>query len=88
MDLDALALVSGEIDPFHLESEVIRTARRISHVFLMDVPAYPRLLLVTDAAINIAPAAKEKVDIVQNAIDLAHVLQSGNSSTSSMSGSQ
>jgi phosphotransacetylase len=39
-----------------------------------NVPAYPRVLLVTDAAINIAPAAKEKVDIVQNAIDLARVL--------------
>jgi len=52
----------------------IRTARRISHVFVMDVPAYPRVLLVTDAAINIAPGLKEKVDIVQNAIDLAHVL--------------
>jgi phosphate acetyltransferase len=52
----------------------LRTARRISHVFIMDVPAYPRILLVTDAAINIAPTAKEKVDIVQNAIDLAHIL--------------
>jgi phosphotransacetylase len=40
----------------------------------MDVPTYPRVLLVTDAAINIAPGLKEKVDIVQNAIDLAHVL--------------
>ena len=52
----------------------LRTARRISHVFIMDVPAYPHMLLVTDAAINIAPTAKEKCDIVQNAIDLAHVL--------------
>ncbi|HEY3704680.1 MAG TPA: bifunctional enoyl-CoA hydratase/phosphate acetyltransferase [Terracidiphilus sp.] len=52
----------------------LRTARRISHVFIMDVPAYPRILLVTDAAINVAPTAKEKVDIAQNAIDLAHVL--------------
>jgi phosphotransacetylase/acyl dehydratase len=52
----------------------LRTARRISHIFIMDVPAYPRILLVTDAAINIAPTAKDKVDIVQNAIDLAHVL--------------
>jgi phosphate acetyltransferase len=40
----------------------------------MDVPAYPRLLLITDAAINIAPTVKEKVDIAQNAIDLARVL--------------
>jgi phosphate acetyltransferase len=40
----------------------------------MEVPAYPRMLLITDAAINIAPGLEEKVDIVQNAIDLAHVL--------------
>jgi phosphate acetyltransferase len=52
----------------------LRTARRISHVFVMDVPSYPRMLLITDAAINIAPKLEEKVDIVQNAIDLAHVL--------------
>ena len=52
----------------------LRTDRRVSHVFVMDVPAYPRLLLVTDAAINIAPTAKDKVDILQNAIDLAPVL--------------
>jgi phosphate acetyltransferase len=53
----------------------IRTARRISHVFVMDVPAYPRPLLVTDAAINIYPTLEDKVDIVQNAIDLAHILR-------------
>jgi len=52
----------------------LRTDRRVSHVFVMDVPAYPRLLLVTDAAINIAPTARDKVHIVQNAIDLAPVL--------------
>lgn len=52
----------------------LRTARRISHVFVMDVPSYPRTLLITDAAINIYPKLEEKVDIVQNAIDLAHVL--------------
>jgi phosphate acetyltransferase len=52
----------------------LRTARRMSHVFVMDVPAYPRMLLVTDAAINIFPMLEEKHDIVQNAIDLAHVL--------------
>jgi phosphate acetyltransferase len=40
----------------------------------MDVPSYPRMLLITDAAINIYPKLKEKVDIVQNAVDLAHVL--------------
>ena len=52
----------------------LRTERRISHVFVMDVPAYDRVLLVTDAAINIEPTLDEKADIVQNAIDLAHVL--------------
>ena len=52
----------------------LRTARRLSHVFLMDVPSYPRPLLITDAAINIAPTLEAKRDIVQNAIDLAHVM--------------
>jgi phosphate acetyltransferase len=52
----------------------LRTARRISHVFVLDVPAYPRMLLITDAAINVAPDARDKADIAQNAIDLAHVL--------------
>ena len=52
----------------------LRTDRRISHVFVMDVPAYDRVLLVTDAAINIEPTLAEKADIVRNAIDLARVL--------------
>jgi phosphotransacetylase/acyl dehydratase len=52
----------------------LRTARRLSHVYLMDVPSYPRPLLITDAAINIAPTLEDKRDIVQNAIDLAHVM--------------
>jgi phosphate acetyltransferase len=52
----------------------VRTARRISHVFVMDTPAYPRTLLITDAAINITPELEDKVHIVQNAIDLAHAL--------------
>ncbi len=52
----------------------LRTARRLSHVYLMDVPSYPRPLLVTDAAINIAPTLEDKRDIIQNAIDLAHVM--------------
>jgi len=52
----------------------LRTSRRISHVFVMDVPSYPRMLLITDAAVNIYPKLREKADIVQNAIDLAHVL--------------
>src|SRR6185369_10964061 len=48
----------------------IRTGRRISHVFIMDVPTYHKVIIVTDAAINIAPTLEDKVDIVQNAIDL------------------
>ena len=52
----------------------LRTGRRISHVFIMDVPTYHKVLLVTDAAINIAPTLEDKVDIVQNAIDLAVAL--------------
>ncbi len=52
----------------------LRGARRISHVFVMDVPNYSKLLLITDAAINIYPSLEEKADIVQNAIELAHVL--------------
>jgi phosphate acetyltransferase len=72
--------MKGSLHTDELIGEVIRkatglrTARRISHVFVMDVPTYPRLLLITDAAINVAPTLLEKADIVQNAIDLAHML--------------
>ena len=52
----------------------LRTGRRISHVFIMDVPTYHKVLIVTDAAINIAPALDDKADICQNAIDLARAL--------------
>jgi phosphate acetyltransferase len=52
----------------------LRTDRRVSHVFVMDVPTYPRPLLITDAAINIYPDLETKRDIVQNAIELAHAL--------------
>jgi phosphate acetyltransferase len=52
----------------------IRTARRISHCFIMDVPGHPDALIITDAAINIAPTLDDKVDIIQNAIDLAHAM--------------
>ena len=52
----------------------LRTGKRLSHVFVLDVPTYPRPLMVTDAAINIAPTLEEKCCIVQNAIDLAHLL--------------
>ena len=53
----------------------LRTARRVSHCFVMDVPSYAETLIVTDAAVNIAPTLADKVDIIQNAIDLAHALQ-------------
>lgn len=52
----------------------LRTERRMSHVFAIDVPSYPRALFITDAALNIFPTLEEKRDIVQNAIDLAHAL--------------
>jgi len=52
----------------------IRTERRISHCFVMDVPNHAEPLIITDAAVNIAPTLEEKVDIVQNAIDLAHAM--------------
>jgi len=52
----------------------LRTARRLSHVFIMDVPTYHKVLLVTDGAINIAPTLEEKADICRNAIDLAVAL--------------
>jgi phosphate acetyltransferase len=69
-DLHTEELMHAVVDP----QAGLRTARRISHVYLMDVPDYSRLLLITDAAINIAPTLQEKVSIVQNAIDLAHML--------------
>jgi phosphate acetyltransferase len=52
----------------------LRTGRRMSHVFRFDVPMYPKPLMVTDAALNIRPSLSEKVDIISNAIDLAHIL--------------
>ncbi|WP_420796537.1 bifunctional enoyl-CoA hydratase/phosphate acetyltransferase [Ectothiorhodospira haloalkaliphila] len=52
----------------------LRTERRISHVMAFDVPTYPRPLFITDAAINIYPSLADKMDIVQNAIDLAHAV--------------
>lgn len=52
----------------------LRTERRISHIFVLDVPHYPKPLLVTDAAVNIYPDLDDKRDIVQNAIDLAHAI--------------
>ena len=49
----------------------LRTGRRISHVFVMDVPTYHKILIITDGAINISPTLEDKADICQNAIDLA-----------------
>ena len=57
-----------------VHEEKLRTARRMSHVFVIDAPDYPRPLYVTDAALNIYPTLEDKVDIVQNAIELAHAL--------------
>jgi phosphate acetyltransferase len=76
----AEALMKGSLHTDELMAAVvsrqtgIRTARRISHCFIMDVPSHPDALIVTDAAVNIAPTLDEKVDIIQNAIDLAHAM--------------
>jgi phosphotransacetylase len=76
----AQLLMKGALHTDELMHEVmardtgLRTERRISHVYLMDVPGFGRPLLITDAAINIAPDLTVKRDIVQNAIDLAHVM--------------
>src|SRR5262245_16417840 len=73
---EAELLMKGSLHTDELMAAVVsreaglRTARRISHVFVMDVPTYHKVLVVTDAAINIAPTLEDKVDIVQNAIDL------------------
>ena len=73
----AEVLMKGSLHTDELLSAVVsrekglRTGRRISHAFLMDVPTYHKVLIVTDAAINIAPTLEDKVDICQNAIDLA-----------------
>ena len=75
------ALMKGSLHADELMAEVvhkdtgIRTARRISHVFIMHVPTYPKPLFITDAAVNIFPTLEDKVDIVQNAIDLTHALR-------------
>jgi len=76
----AEALMKGSLHTDELMGAVVRrdtglrTARRVSHCFIMDVPGHPDALIITDAAVNIAPTLKEKVDIVQNAIDMAHDL--------------
>ncbi len=77
----AEALMKGSLHTDELMGAVVprdagmRTARRISHCFVMDVPSYAETLIVSDAAINIAPTMEDKVDIIQNAIDLAHALR-------------
>jgi phosphate acetyltransferase len=76
----AEALMKGSLHTDELMGAVvsksgIRTARRISHCFIMDAPNHPDALIITDAAVNIAPSLDEKVDIIQNAIDLAHAMR-------------
>ena len=76
----AEALMKGSLHTDELMGAVVkrdtglRTSRRISHCFIMDVPGHDEPLIITDAAVNIAPDLKGKVDITQNAIDLAHAL--------------
>jgi len=76
------ALMKGSLHTDELMGAVVkrdtglRTARRVSHCFIMDVPGHDQPLIITDAAVNIAPDLKAKVDIVQNAIDLAHAMGS------------
>ena len=76
----AEALMKGSLHTDELMAAVVghdsgmRTARRISHCFIMDVPGHAATLIITDAAVNIAPTLEDKVDIVQNAIDLAHAI--------------
>lgn len=77
---EAAALMKGSLHTDVLMHAVLakdaglRTTRRVSHVFVMDAPLYNRTLFITDAAINIYPTLDDKVDIVQNAIDLARAL--------------
>jgi phosphate acetyltransferase len=76
----AEALMKGSLHTDELMGAVVkresglRTGRRISHCFVMDIPSYSETVIVTDAAINIAPTMEDKVHIIQNAIDLAHAL--------------
>jgi phosphate acetyltransferase len=78
----AEALMKGSLHTDELMGAVVkrdtglRTARRISHCFIMDVPGYPEPLIISDAAVNIAPTLQDKVHIVQNAIDMARDLGS------------
>lgn len=73
-------LMKGSLHTDELMSAVVardtglRTARRISHCFVMDVPTLEQAIIITDAAVNIFPTFEDKVHIIQNAIDLAHAL--------------
>jgi phosphate acetyltransferase len=75
------ALMKGSLHTDEVMAAVVkregglRTARRVSHCFIMDVPGHEDALIITDAAINIAPTLADKVDILQNAIDLGHALR-------------
>jgi len=76
----AESLMKGSLHTDELMGAVVardtglRTGRRISHSFIMDVPGHPHPLIITDAAVLIAPTLEDKIDIVQNAIDLAHAM--------------
>ena len=76
----AEAIMKGSLHTDELMRAVVaresglRTSRRMSHVFAIDTPLYPRALFITDAALNISPSLEDKQDIVQNAIDLVHAL--------------
>jgi phosphate acetyltransferase len=77
---ECAVLMKGSLHTDELMSEVVkpdtglRTERRISHAYIMDVPTYHKTLIITDAAVNIYPGLDDKVDICRNAIDLAHIL--------------
>ncbi len=77
---EASVLMKGSLHTDEVMHEVtrkdtgLRTERRLSHVYVMQVPTYPRALMISDGAINIYPTLEDKRDIVQNAIDLAHAL--------------
>ena len=77
---EAALLMKGSLHTDELMGAVVaratglRTERRVSHAYVMDVPGHPDPLIITDAAINIAPTLEEKADIIRNAIDLAHVI--------------
>lgn len=76
-EVDALmrgSLPTAELMHFVDSPQGLRTERRISHVFAVDVPSFPRPLFLTDAVLNSSPSLEDKRDIVQNAIDLAHAL--------------